>query len=638
MENRHLGPIEGEKHLIQAAMDSSRIRNAADFISACATDLAGQYRFYPGGQVSLYASCYAAMGLHYISALEGLSKTEVAAWVDYINSWQDEVTGYFIGPEIVTQELIRPDLNAEYVKLHLLIHVLPALDALGGKPVFSMNFMQPFLKPGYLLDWLEKRDLSNPWYEGNLLLAIGQLLVYLLERENKPEAEPALAIYFDWLDQHQDPRTGLWVAGEEIDPYLGLYGSAHQLLAYHYCGRKVRHAERIIDTVLGLQQDDGSFSQTPGGGACEDVDAVNTLVDLVKRTGYRTSDIQEALNRCLAHIFQQQADEMGFVYRWGQSYLQSGVLRTYTPANRAEIFSTWYRLNTLALLSEVISHPELENIQWKFNSALSMGWHDQAVTVPKSKFAGPEKVSSVSNLANIKQNKQVGRVFFAFLAKAVSPRMVGRFVNSFLRRYFQFVPSETALPSLAATAAVINEIGNHKAQQIGVDLPVEYWGTLVYPFFLKHIEPGSRVLHLGSGDGSFSFTLATHARSLVVAVDSADTAVAAARRQYHHPRLQFRSITDLPSTEFNVLVMTEPDAIVRNWEAYQAWVSDFRSGTILLQASPSPTAWTGLLLPSTASGGRPAQGYENELKALFPGWQQVEFTVEKGIALLKWQK
>ena len=50
----------------------------------------------------------------------------------------------------------------------------------------------------------------------------------------------------------------------------------------------------MIDTVLGLQHVDGGFNPRGNGGACEDVDSVDILLNLYKRFDYRRADIRFA--------------------------------------------------------------------------------------------------------------------------------------------------------------------------------------------------------------------------------------------------------------------------------------------------------------------------------------------------------
>ncbi|MEZ4681893.1 MAG: hypothetical protein R2932_47560 [Caldilineaceae bacterium] len=104
------------------------------------------------------------------------------------------------------------------------------------------------------------------WLEGNNLLFVGQLLVFLRDIEENKQAQLALDFYFDWLDSQVDPQTGLWGTNGYCSPFVAMCGGYHQLLVYYYEHRPVLRIEQLIDTVLALQHIDGGFS--PKGGRC----------------------------------------------------------------------------------------------------------------------------------------------------------------------------------------------------------------------------------------------------------------------------------------------------------------------------------------------------------------------------------
>jgi len=52
-----------------------------------------------------------------------------------------------------------------------------------------------------------------------------------------------------------------------------------------------------------------------------------------------------------------------------------GVGKTASPANQSNLFSTWFRAHTLALMSEILTDEEIAQFDWRFNDSCSMGWH-----------------------------------------------------------------------------------------------------------------------------------------------------------------------------------------------------------------------------------------------------------------------
>ena len=82
-----------------------------------------------------------------------------------------------------------------------------------------------------------------------------------------------------------------------------------------------------------------------------------------------------ALRNVLQHIAQRHMPDGGFVYRLNQPFVHMGVKKTASAANRSNMFPTWFRVHTLALLSQVLTDEPIAQWEWQFNDSCSMGWH-----------------------------------------------------------------------------------------------------------------------------------------------------------------------------------------------------------------------------------------------------------------------
>lgn len=334
-----------------------------------------QFASTPGGPETLYGSSFACMIYQYTGHLKTLSASQKKAWADYLNSWQDPESGYFVGPELIPAEMNSRKHSYEHVSQHLAAHVLPALSLLDARPAYPLTFAHLFLNLDYLQAWLEARDWRDAWLEGNNLIFVGQFLIHLRDVEGLPAAQPALDLYFAWLDQEVDPATGLWGSNGFCSPEAALYGGYHQLIVYYFENHPVNYPQRLVDVALSLQHEDGGFHPRGGGGACEDTDAIDILVNMYKATNYRRPQIRAALRRGAAHILQRQMPDGGFVYRLDKPFIHMGVQRTASPANQSNLFPTWFRVHTLALMSEILTDEPFAQWDWGFNDSCSMGWH-----------------------------------------------------------------------------------------------------------------------------------------------------------------------------------------------------------------------------------------------------------------------
>jgi len=330
----------------------------------------------PGGNVTLYSSCFAVMTLHYLGELTQLSGEKRTQWANYILKWQNPDDGYFLGPELVREEITSTKHDWDVVRMHLAVHVLPALNLLGVKPKYSLTFAHCFLDENYLKEWMNARDWKNAWLEGNNLLFIGQFLIHLRDVEHLPGAEESIDLYFKCLDEHIDPTTGLWgTSNDNSSRASAMYGAYHQLLMYFHEEHPIPFPKRLVDATLSVQEFDGGFSNTGKGGACEDVDAVSILVNMYQRHDYEQAKIRRALRKAFKSVLKRLNPEGGFVYRRGSSFSHMSIPRTRVPANIPHLFATWFGVHTIALLSEVLTDEATLARTWNFNNILSMGWH-----------------------------------------------------------------------------------------------------------------------------------------------------------------------------------------------------------------------------------------------------------------------
>ncbi len=396
-----------------------KILNTADFKDAILlylekvyTGVPGHYRSCIGGHETLYASCFALMIYHYLDALSNYDSKRLREWGRYILDYQDKESGYFVGPEISKGRVMGGGHSIEHLKAHMTVHVLPTLKIIELKPVYPLRYAHRYVDTKYLSTWLAERDWRKAWLEGNNLLFVGQLLTYLYEEEHIVEAKAALEYMLRWLDRQVDAATGLWGTNGYCNIHSAMYGGYHQLLLYYYWGKAVSYMPALIDSVLFAQYKDGGFSTSWGGGTCEDVDGVDILVNMYKREFHRRNDMETALKRAFLNIWRKMTPEGGFVYKIGEEFIHNGMEYTYAPKNIANMFSTWFCLHAILLISEIIELPCTQQLNYKFNPSCSMGWHLRDASAKRA-FWGRDFVK-------VWQTRILGNAYF--VAKGIKDR------------------------------------------------------------------------------------------------------------------------------------------------------------------------------------------------------------------------
>lgn len=328
----------------------------------------------PNGPSTLYGTCYAWLGLYYL----GRDRPELQDKTGrLIRASQNRYSGLFEGPEL--NGFVAPS-RARHSQEHLLLHltcsaVLPVAQQMGIL-LEPIGAAQTYCDLNALANWQNTIDWQDAWLEGNNILFVGQLLVYLRDVQKCHAAAESLSRWFAWLDRTADPKTGLWGTNGYCSPMEAVYGGYHQLLVYFYENHPLPNVHGLVDTVLSIQHSDGGFNPNGNGGACEDVDSVDILVNCYKRIDYRRAEIRHALRKCAKHVLATQNTDGGFPYALDQEQSHMGVPGTSAGPNISCTFPTWFRIHTLALISEVLPNdPLFSGLTFRFNKALSMGWH-----------------------------------------------------------------------------------------------------------------------------------------------------------------------------------------------------------------------------------------------------------------------
>jgi len=370
-----------------------------------------RYRMDAGSDATVFNSCFAAHLLHLFGRLDDLSDRDRADWVHYLQEFQSPDSGLFSDPQISNNSQQRPQ---EHMDWQLTTFCLTALDALGAEPLHDLSFAMQWTHKETLFSWFESLDWYNPWHCGNKVMFVGVFLYFLSERRNNHEARTALNWWFEWLDQHQNSRSGYWGKGKHAAYFAGMGGAYHEYVIYNALSQPIQYREQIVDSTLRLQQMDGLFAPPRSGGSCDDLDAVDILVNSYHNLDYRRPDITHALERALQGILNNQNQDGGFCwaapYRLGISdYVKAAfgvgterdlslwawnLRRTirdqrriaqefpiktgwnYQPRHRqtSSIFDTWLRCAAIGEISTVITETPFASIDWQFLNLPGLGW------------------------------------------------------------------------------------------------------------------------------------------------------------------------------------------------------------------------------------------------------------------------
>ncbi len=337
------------------------------------------YRMSSTGEPTLTSALMALFVRSLYGDLATMPSGERGKWIGFLTNMQEEETGLFWGYDV--ERTARDEkYDASYIAHMNTSMVVPALDLVGGKPNYPLSFLEDWLDPESIRCYLLSRDWSNPWYETDLIIYDSCSLAYDMEESEDPTRHRrAFEVMFDTLDAFQDPATGLWGTNHSADPYEAMAGTWHLFIIYNYLRRPVHYPEKIIDSTLALQGEDGHmFPAERRFGSCSDMDATDLLVNLYRGVDHRRDDIREALARLLEANLRLQNPDGGF--RPSRSdplttvWVLSHEIKNPSPGE-SDVQATWFRSLVIALISQVFPDHPLASINWTFNRRLSVGWY-----------------------------------------------------------------------------------------------------------------------------------------------------------------------------------------------------------------------------------------------------------------------
>ncbi|MGC8960617.1 MAG: hypothetical protein ACP5OO_12725 [Chloroflexia bacterium] len=357
-------------------------------------------------QPTLMSLCFAVLTAELFGALP--EAAERVRTVQVLTSAQDAESGLFVDPCLTVDDLEPTSPGIDYLLHQTTYFALNALDALSARPSYSLRFADPYLQPAFLEGWLRKLDWSNPWKECNRAMFIATALYTRYCWWNDPDALAALHGLLDWLDQHQDPDTGLWGTREGASLLHAMAGAYHLLPFYFALRRPIYLCEKILASTLSLQRPDGLFHPQGGGDACLDVDAVGILAWCSLTTPNRAAQVQMALGRAFQGILANWSEEGGFCRarlrswpakswrrriaemfgldrilrkpyrRHPQVMYYEGWRKMPFDIRQPDLWSTWFRSYGLAVVSTRLPGTFLDGVPWRFRRLPGLGWYDEA--------------------------------------------------------------------------------------------------------------------------------------------------------------------------------------------------------------------------------------------------------------------
>jgi hypothetical protein len=373
----------------------------------------GSFAFSPNNRISnLYSTCFAVMCLDLIGELNTfLEKDKV---INLIQDYQDKDSGFFLDDTAIPKEGANHD--QKYIQLQLTDFAQLALSAFDVKPKYKYEFLSVYKDKDYLKKWFFNLNWSNPWLVSNEIMFILNCLIYEDEEKNREYVKYIINL----LNKSQDLLNGYWNLGKGATLHNQMAGAYHFMFFYTYLDLSPNNFEKIIDSTLKIQDRDGLFNYSSGGGSCDDLDAIDLLCRGTFYTKHRHKEIQKALMSSYASLLKNQNEDRGFCWAkrsknlltlllslinlklsskdfvkyflarskriydvllrkevsWKYSGLESMKLHNF----ESDLFSTWFRLTSIGFIERTF--PEIcqnkESVKWNLRTKCGLGFYKKA--------------------------------------------------------------------------------------------------------------------------------------------------------------------------------------------------------------------------------------------------------------------
>lgn len=339
--------------------------NILNFCSSIKGNEIGHYRYSIDCPETLWASAFAALTLNLIGELEKMPENEKSLWIKYIQGFQDEKTGFFLDPKFKNKDKNSLVHSDELLFAHSSTFAMGALVLLGGRPLYPISWVHEFRTPVKMKKWIEERPWEvSPWLVGNWSYDMGCAMGmdYLVTKDDRNIE--AMNAYFDWYDEHQLKETGWWDFNGRTPVRRQQYGGYHTLMVYSMFGRPIPRAEKMIESSLSLQSKDGLFAEKRGGGCCEDMDVIDTLVTLGLVTNYKQKEIKQALSKALPVILSKQNSDGGFYDNLRVGRAEFGWKLCSARVGVSDLCSTLFQCFNVALIGEFLNDKMIMDAKW----------------------------------------------------------------------------------------------------------------------------------------------------------------------------------------------------------------------------------------------------------------------------------
>jgi hypothetical protein len=307
---------------------------------------------------TLYASVYAAMTLDIVGELKKLNEKEKDQWRQYFDKFQNKCDGLFYDP--VVQNNIYNDSDW-WGSRHLALHIISAYNRLGYRPKYPFSFLKNTMDPVVIQKWLEQFNWQGTMIGeedlDNKIMNIGCLLQYQRDYWQDTEAGNAVQFLKTYLRSKINKQTGMWGGFDINNPHQRsrmIQFAYHLFQLYFYDDDYQFDFDKIINLTLKTQNKLNGFGVNLNSSACEDIDSIDILLRLEKKTLPETQNkIRTSIEKSFYWVLMNRVKDGGFVFKLEEPFVY-GSIETSSEKNKSSMMSTWFRTLSIVKMANYL--------------------------------------------------------------------------------------------------------------------------------------------------------------------------------------------------------------------------------------------------------------------------------------------
>ena len=228
---------------------------------------------------------------------------------------------------------------------HLLPHIIIAYTKIGKTPKYRFSYLDFLQNSDVAVDFISTLGWDKPWGASNVVMNYVVAMQYARDYMKDERFTQSIKAIENWLVKNINPQMGMWLFKRKItksDKYEAVRAAYHIYPILKYDGIDIPYAEKAIDIILELQNNMGGYDYKLNSGACEDIDAIDSLIRLSAQTEYKKEDVKKCIKNSINWVLKNQMDDGGFVFSIGEKF-NYGHINLSSERNESNLFATWFR-------------------------------------------------------------------------------------------------------------------------------------------------------------------------------------------------------------------------------------------------------------------------------------------------------